>query len=89
MGDAAGEDAQALQLLGLLELPLEGAPLRLRPLPFGAVANVKPIRISVYLSTFLRLMKLLRSKPRVLKNDSRSVESQRTEVYTFSMPWSL
>ena len=26
---------------------------------------------------------------RVLKNESISVESQRTEVYTFSIPWDL
>jgi len=33
-----------------------------------------------YFKTLRRLMKLLRSKPRVLKKDSISVESQRTEV---------
>jgi len=33
-----------------------------------------------YSSTLRRLMKLLRSKPRVLKKESRSVESQRTDV---------
>ena len=35
---------------------------------------------SNYFNTLRRLMKLLRSKPRVLKKDNISVESQRTAV---------
>lgn len=34
----------------------------------------------LYSSTFLKLIKLLRSKPRVLKKDNKSVESHRTDV---------
>ncbi len=37
MGDPSGQHPEALQLLGLLELPLHLQPLRLHPLPLGEV----------------------------------------------------
>lgn len=43
-------------------------------------------RAEIGYSVFFRLMWLLRSNPSVLKNDSRSVESQRTDVYTRPIP---
>ena len=40
VGDAAGQDAKALQLLGVLELGLELATVVLGPLVFGEIAPV-------------------------------------------------
>jgi len=42
-----------------------------------------------YSITLRRLMKSLRSKSMVLKNDNKSVEFHRTDVYTFLIPWAL
>ena len=39
MGDAAGEDAEALELLGLLDLALEVEALFFVPFPFGDVGG--------------------------------------------------
>ena len=47
---------------------------------FETNGDLKYWPIADYSSTLRRFIKLLRSKPRVLKKESRSVESQRTEV---------
>jgi len=57
--------------------------------PLVEAIGARSAQAPAYSITLRRLMKSLRSKSMVLKNDNKSVEFHRTDVYTFLIPWAL